>query len=48
MSEINYFKVFVLRKIMCHDGVMIYQLLDDVTVDNWWKIWTHCMSRELY
>jgi hypothetical protein len=34
MSEINYFKVFVLCMIMWHDAVMIYQLLDDVTVDN--------------
>jgi hypothetical protein len=35
MSEINYLKVFVLCKIMWHDIVVIYQLLDDVTVDNW-------------
>jgi hypothetical protein len=35
MSEINHFKVFVLHKIMWHDIVVIYQLLDDVAVDNW-------------
>jgi hypothetical protein len=30
MSEINHFKKFVLYKIMWHDVVVIYQLLDDV------------------
>jgi hypothetical protein len=34
MSEINHFKVFVLYKIMWHDVVVIYQLLDDVSIDN--------------
>jgi hypothetical protein len=35
MSEINYLKNFVLCKIKWHDIVVICQLLDDVTVDNW-------------
>jgi hypothetical protein len=30
MSAINGFKVFVVRKIMWHDVVVIYQLVDDV------------------
>jgi hypothetical protein len=30
MSEINHFKKFVLYKIMWHDVVVIYQLVDDV------------------
>jgi hypothetical protein len=34
MSEINHFKKFVLYKIMWHDVVVIYQLLDDVAVAN--------------
>jgi hypothetical protein len=34
MSEINYFKLFVLFKIMWHDVMVIYQLLDDVSIDN--------------
>jgi hypothetical protein len=48
MSEINHFKKFVLCKIMWHDVAMICQLLDDVIVDNWWMMWTPCMSRELH
>jgi hypothetical protein len=35
MSEINYFKVFVVCKIMWRNVVMICQLLDNVAVDNW-------------
>jgi hypothetical protein len=38
VSEINHFKVFVLCKIMWHDVVVIYQLLDDMTFDNWWMM----------
>jgi hypothetical protein len=38
MSEINYFKKFILYTIMLYDIVVIYQLLDDVAVDNWWMI----------
>jgi hypothetical protein len=34
MSEINHLKIFVLCKIMCHDVVVICQLLDDMIVDN--------------
>jgi hypothetical protein len=34
MSEINYFKKIILYKIMCHDVVVICQLLNDVTLDN--------------
>jgi hypothetical protein len=45
MNEINH---FILCKIMWHNVVMIYQLLDDVAVDNWWMIWTFYMSRELH
>ncbi len=48
MSKINYFKVFVLCRIMWHDVVMIRQLLDDVAVDNWWMMQTPCMSREFH
>jgi hypothetical protein len=48
MNEINHFKVFVLCKIMCHDIVAICQLLDDVTIDNCWMMWTPCMLRELH
>jgi hypothetical protein len=48
MSEINHFKVFVLCKIMWHDIVMIWQLVDDVSVDNWWMMWTFCMLRKLH
>jgi hypothetical protein len=48
MSEINRFNNFILCKIMWHDVVMIYQLLDDVTVNNWWMMWTPYMTRELY
>jgi hypothetical protein len=49
MSEINYFKVFVLCKIMWYDVVVICQLLDDVAVDNWWMmLTTPCMSGELH
>jgi hypothetical protein len=32
MSEINYFKVFVLCKIMWHDVVVICPLLNDVDI----------------
>jgi hypothetical protein len=35
MSEINYFKVFVLCKIMWHDVVVIWQMVDGVEVSNW-------------
>jgi hypothetical protein len=38
MSEINHFKVFELCKIMWHGVVIIYQLLNDVKIDNWWMI----------
>jgi hypothetical protein len=38
MREINHFKKIILCKIMWHDVVMIYQLLDDVAADNWWMI----------
>jgi hypothetical protein len=48
MSEINYFKKFVLYKIMCHDVVVIYQLLGDIVVDNWWMMLISSISRELY
>jgi hypothetical protein len=41
-------KFFVLCKIMWHDVVMIWQLVDDVVVDNWLMMWTPCMSRELH
>jgi hypothetical protein len=34
MSEINYFKVFLLYKIICHDVAVIYQLLNNVAIDN--------------
>jgi hypothetical protein len=34
MSEINYLKVFILCKIMWHDVVVIWQLVDDVKVNN--------------
>jgi hypothetical protein len=34
MSEINYLKVFILSKIMWHDVVVIWQLVDDVKVNN--------------
>jgi hypothetical protein len=34
MCKINYFKFFVLCKIMWYDVVVISQLLDDVTVNN--------------
>jgi hypothetical protein len=30
MSEINHFNFFILCKIMWHDILVIYQLLDDV------------------
>jgi hypothetical protein len=48
MSEINHFKFFVLYKIIWHDVVVIWQLVDDVAVDNWWMIWTLYMLRELH
>jgi hypothetical protein len=48
MSEINYFKVFILCKIMWHDVVVICPLLDDVSVDNWWMMWIFYISRELH
>jgi hypothetical protein len=48
MSEINHFKVFILCKIMWCDIVVICQLLDDVTVDNWWMMWTPYMSKKLH
>jgi hypothetical protein len=48
MSEIIYFKFFILCKIMWHDAVVIYQLLDDVAVDNWWMMLTPCMYIELH
>jgi hypothetical protein len=48
MSEINHFKVFILCKVMWHDIMMICQMLDDVAVDNWWMMWTSCMSRKLH
>jgi hypothetical protein len=35
MREINNFKVSVLYKIMWHDVVMVWYLVDDVTVANW-------------
>jgi hypothetical protein len=35
MCEINHFKKIVLYKIMWHDVVVIYQLLDDMSLDNW-------------
>jgi hypothetical protein len=38
MSEINYFKILILCKIMWHDVVVICQLLYDMTVDNWWMM----------
>jgi hypothetical protein len=34
MSEINHFKVFILCKIMWHDVVVIWQLVDGVKVNN--------------
>jgi hypothetical protein len=34
MSEINYFKIFVLCKIMWYDVVMIWHLMDNVAVGN--------------
>jgi hypothetical protein len=34
MSEINHLKAFVLYKIMWYDITVIYQLLNDVAVDN--------------
>jgi hypothetical protein len=34
MREINHFKKFVLCNIMWYNIVLIYQLLDNVTVDN--------------
>jgi hypothetical protein len=46
MSEINLFKVFTLCKIMWHYVVVIWQLVDDVIVDNLWMMWTPCMSTE--
>jgi hypothetical protein len=48
MSDINQFKVFVLYNIMWYDVVMIYQLADDVTVDNWWLMLMHCILKELH
>jgi 1,2-phenylacetyl-CoA epoxidase catalytic subunit len=48
MSEINHYKKFVLCKIMWHDVVVIWHLVDHVAIDNWWMMWTSCMSRELY
>jgi hypothetical protein len=48
MSKISHFKVFVLCRIMWHDVVTIYQLLDDVAVDNWWMMWTPYISKELH
>jgi hypothetical protein len=48
MSGINHFKVFVLCKIMWHDVVVIYQLLDDVAIDNLSMMWTPSMLRELH
>jgi hypothetical protein len=35
MSEINNFKVFILCKIMWHDIVMIWQLMNDMIIDGW-------------
>jgi hypothetical protein len=34
MSEINHFKIFVLCKIMLYHVGMIYQLLDNIPLDN--------------
>jgi hypothetical protein len=48
MIEIYHFKVFILSKIMWHDVVVICQLLDKVTLENWLMMWTLCMSRELH
>jgi hypothetical protein len=48
MSEINHFKVFILYNIMWHYVVVIYQLMNDVTVDNWLMMWTLCISKELH
>ncbi len=31
--------------IMWHDVVVIWQLVDDVVVDNWLMMWTLCISR---
>jgi hypothetical protein len=35
MSEINHFKNFILCKIIWHDVVVIWQLMNDVAVHNW-------------
>jgi hypothetical protein len=35
MSEVNYFKKKLLYKIMWHNILVIWQLIDDVTLDNW-------------
>jgi hypothetical protein len=48
MSEINHFKKFVLCNIMCYDIVVIWHLVDDVAIDNWWLMWAFYMSRELH
>jgi hypothetical protein len=34
MREINHFKFLIVCKIIWYNVVMIYQLLDDVTLDN--------------
>jgi hypothetical protein len=34
MSEINHFKFFILCKIIWHDVVVIWQLMNDVAVHN--------------
>jgi hypothetical protein len=31
-----------------HDVMVIYQLLDDVAVDNWWMMLTPYLLRELH
>jgi hypothetical protein len=34
MSEINHFKLLTVQDYVAHNIVMIYQLVDDVTIDN--------------
>jgi hypothetical protein len=48
MSKINYFKAFMLYNIMWYDVVMIYQLLDNIVIDNWWIMLTLYLLKKLH